>query len=583
VPPANLVSWTRGDEYTYRVELSSSSKADSSPNSIAFKATAALRLHTQISGNATQFHAQLFDVDVQTVADSGAPFPQKLKEDLSAPWGFELASGAFHAIRARGGLSPFAFGILNTLAAGLQSPIDGGDGGVWDHEEADATGTYHARYSAGADRTELTRVKTAYEPRTLPGQKLFFGQMKESPSVIASQATLGLRGTDLFRLRSHDELEANVSAASKVHSMTDLSLTLVDHSPDRQAPDWAGLMGSTVSTPPGVLAVQPDVDPYDLTVAKDLTFPQALAAAEKENTPAKGSSVNPMQMAAADEATAGSRQRAFTELVALLRTRPGTVPLAVAAIDKGSSARFMLLDALGSASTPEAQAALVAYARRPKPADLREKAAGALIRTPRPVGASVDTLVDLLNDPALRSYAIMGLGTYARQLRERGSADLANRASGALFPLLDTKKASERVEILRGIANSGDARAFPLVRPLLDDPNEVVRAATIDAIRLMPNPEVDALVAGRMGPAQPLAVRLAAIDAARLRGAHEPLLSSVKAAAIASGDAESRLRAVMLLARWIPDAPDVRATLEQVASSDSREAVRHAAKMGLGT
>jgi hypothetical protein len=99
----------------------------------------------------------------------------------------------------------------------------------------------------------------------------------------------------------------------------------------------------------------------------------------------------------------------------------------------------------------------------------------------------------------------------------------------------------------------------------------------------MPNPEVDALVAGRMGPAQPLAVRLAAIDAARLRGAHEPILSSVKAAAIASGDAESRLRAVMLLARWIPDAPDVRATLEQVAGSDSREAVRHAAKMGLGT
>jgi hypothetical protein len=139
------------------------------------------------------------------------------------------------------------------------------------------------------------------------------------------------------------------------------------------------------------------------------------------------------------------------------------------------------------------------------------------------------------------------------------------------------------VEILQGIANSGDGRAFERVRPLVEDTDEAIRAAAVDAIRLMPNPEVDAIVAARMAPTEKVPVRLEAIDAARLRGPREPLVTAVRGAALGASDSESRLKAVLVLQKWLPSRPDMRTTLEQVAQSDSREAVRRAAKAALET
>ena len=453
----------------------------------------------------------------------GAPLPAGLARDLASPWGFELADGTYRALRARGNISPFALGILNTLAAGVQSPsrLDRADAGTarTDHAEADASGTYRAHYAAGADADELTRTKTAYDDRTLAKTNLPFGPLNATPAVIESKGTLKVRGDDLFSVASHDVLEASLTATSKVRVTTDLALTLVDHT--QQAPaDWATLRGSTIVLHPGQIPPQQGPDPYDLKLAADTTFPRALAAAEKESTPDAGSTVDPMSSSAPDEATAGARETTFATLVALLRTRPGTVALATKAIDRGSRARRVLIDALGAASTTESLAALVPYVQRTtEPRDVREMAAFALIRTPHPNAASIDGLVGLIDNPDVRSYAVLGLGTYSRRLREAGDIDQANRAADALVPLLGTARSeADRVEVLQGIANSGDGRAFPRVRPLVDDPDQAVRAAAVDAMRLMPNPEVDALVAARMDPAEKIPVRLEAIDAARLRG-----------------------------------------------------------------
>jgi hypothetical protein len=583
------VVWSGGDQYTYRVQLSSSSRNESSATAVAFTAKAALRLHPQRVADTVELYAELLDVEVLTTGDAGAPLPAGLAQDLGNAWGFELVDGAYRALRARGNLSPFALGILNTLAAGLQSPPrpgTAGDVGI-DHAEADASGTYRAHYTTGADPNELTRRKTAYDRRTLAKTNLPFGPLNVAPAVIESQATLRLRGADLFAVGSHDVLEADLTATSKVRVTTDLALTLVDHAPSAtpSAPDWAALRGSTIVLQPGQLPPQQGPDPYDLKLAADATFPQALAAAEKESTPDAGSSADPMASSAPDEATASTREKTFATLVALLRTRPGSVALATKAIDHGSRARRVLIDALGAASTGDALAALVLYVQRAsEPREVREKAAFALIRTPHPNAASIDALVGLLGDPDVRPYAVLGLGTYSRRLREAGNVDQANRAADALIPLLGTARTeADRVEVLQGIANSGDGRAFARVRPLVDDPDEAVRAAAVDAIRLMPNPEVDGLVAAKMQPAEKIPVRLEAIDAARLRGAHEPLLSAVELAATSASDSESRLKAVRVLERWMPERPEVRATLERVARDDSREAVRRAAKAALGT
>jgi HEAT repeat protein len=584
-PP--LVTWRDGDVYTYRVELSSRSQAELAPSAIAFSLSASLTVRSESGADGTKFFAELHDVSVRGALDGGAAdFPPELDADLAHPWGFELAGGSYRAIRVRGSTSAFAVGILNTVAAAMQSPTEAADGGGWEHTEADASGVYHVQYVAGANSGELSRVKTAYVKRPLASAKLPFGSLDAAPSILESQGTLRLRAGDLAGLTTHEALEANLTAGSKVRSTTDLSLALVDHHADASSIDWASLRDSTVALPPGaVLNARPAIDPYDLKLAADMTFPKALAAAEHESAPAPGSSANPLATSAPDDRTFRDRERVFATVVALLRTRPGTVALANAAIDRGSPARSLLLDALGSAGTPETLDALVARVNHAgTPPELRRKAAFALIRSPHPSDATVNELIALLGDSDLRSYAILGLGTYCRRLREAGNVALANRAGDALIPLLDSAHDKlDRVEILQGIANAGDERAFNRVQPLVDDPDDGVRAAAVDAIRLMPNPEVDAMVARRMSPDEKVVVRLEAIDAARLRSASPPLLAAVRTAATGSEDSESRLKSVRLLQKWMPDRPEVRATLEQVARTDAREAVRQAAKAALGT
>lgn len=587
---APAARWNGADSYTYHVDLASLSRADTAPDAIAFAMTAALRVHPRSVAQSTEFYAELFDVHVEVPHDAGAPdasapLPADFASDLVAPWGFELQDGAFRALRARPHISPFAFGILNTLAAALQTP--GGppqDGGPWEHAEADASGNYRVRYGAGAERDTLTRAKIAYEPRALSSPSLPFGRFDNTPAVLASQGELRIHAGDLMAMRSHDELEAHLSTSSTVRATTDVSLSLVDHASGAPAPSWDALLASTAAMAPGRPAFQPAVDPYDQKLAANVSFADVLATAEKEDAP-PGASANKAAPVPQDEAAAGAKQHTFATLVALLRTRPGTIALATAAIDRRSAARMTLLDALGSTATPESLATLIRYAKSAsEPEDVRSKAAFALIRTPRPTSDAADALRALLKDPVLRSYAVVGLGTYSRRLREGGDTDVANRAADEVAALLETTTARpDRVEVLQGIANSGDPRLFARVRPLLDDPDPAIRAAAVDAVRLMPNPEIDALVAARLAPTEKLGVRLEAIDAARVRGPHEPLLSAVRTAALNAPDSDSRLRAVLLLQRWLPEKPEVRSTLEQVASGDLREAVRKAARAALGT
>jgi hypothetical protein len=269
----------------------------------------------------------------------------------------------------------------------------------------------------------------------------------------------------------------------------------------------------------------------------------------------------------------------------VLRARPKDVPLALRAVRQGSPARRALLDALGSAGGAEAQAALVEEMQDgAAPEELRREAAFALIRTPNPTEPSVNALVRGLRDALVHSYAAHGLGTFARRLRESGQLALAQRAADALgTELAKTKDSSARVEILRGIANSGDPRLFERVRPLADGEDESIRAAAVDAIRLMPHPDVDALVARHIAAEEKAGVRIEALEAVDLRGPNDTLASAVGAAALGAPDTQSRLKAVQVLGKWLPARPELRAVLERVVHADRNESVRQAARGALGS
>jgi len=576
--------------HAYRVKLASTAQLASTPVPVAFALAGTLAVHSQRSSAGTAFLVTIGDVEVRAAGDAQANLPPGLQEDLVGPWGFELVDGSAHAVRARGGTSPFAIAIIDSLAAAFQTPDTAPDGGSWEHAESDATGSYRARYEPGVVPGSFTRTKVAYDtPGPLHSLSLGsgpLGRLDATPKVIASSGEIKVRGTDLVYVQSHEEIDVGFTAISRVRSSTDLTLESLESAPDDGALDWATFVASTIAMPMGPsMLPRPAVGPFDVARANSVSFAQALDDLEKENEPAPGSNVSPLASSAPDEDTARARLGAFGTMVAVLRAKPESVRLATAAVERGSRARASLLDALGAAGTKDAQEALQRVARQSKLPDVvRKKAAYALIRTPRPTGESVDALITLLADKLLRVYAVYGLGTYARRLRESGESAVAERATNQLLALLGTTEASsQRVDVLRGISNSGDPSAFAAVRSLLADPDPSIRAAAVDALRLMPNAEVDSLVAARMSAEEKSDVRIEALDAAGARQPNEPLPSAVAAVATGAADPESRVRAVRVMGKWVAARPELRKVLEQVARDDSREAVRLAARAALGT
>src|SRR5262249_26568698 len=122
---------------------------------------------------------------------------------------------------------------------------------------------------------------------------------------------------------------------------------------------------------------------------------------------------------AAREARDRERADLLGALQAMIRTRPATLPALVRRIDRRAPIAMLLLDALGSSGSVEAQRALADITRRRQldPVAVRV-AAIALSRTPRPSQVSIDGLIGLLDVPGLRIQALYGLGTAARRLRE---------------------------------------------------------------------------------------------------------------------------------------------------------------------
>ena len=180
-------------------------------------------------------------------------------------------------------------------------------------------------------------------------------------------------------------------------------------------------------------------------------------------------------------------------MTALLRSRPGIVETLERRIRGGAKNQNVLMDALSSADNAQGQAALVSLMDDTKLTEsLRRDAAFSLIRTPTPTVETVDALKRHAESGILQVHALYGLGTFSRRLREAGEAARAAEIAHLLMQLLaKASTPSIQVHVLRGIANSGHPEALTSVKPLLYAPSTKVRAAAVDAIRLMPGDEVE--------------------------------------------------------------------------------------------
>jgi hypothetical protein len=605
-PPAQTVAavagptWRTESLYVYEVDLASEALLGPDNSMLDFDLKARLELRPRRQdGSNVELAATLRDPSFTSRAGKEQARFDDLQKELSRPFAFTLSQGRLHEVRLPRGASDFAASICRTLSAAVQfsagpSPAD------WTAEETDATGKYVAEYHALPEAGRYSKKKLRYAPVSAPtratARSLVAGlpSVEVVPAVAASSGEIDVEGDGrLTAVSQHDELLVTVMQASPIRSKTSLSLRFAQQTENAPAPDWDQLVAETVK----VAAGEPYVGParkLDLDAARigGLTFEEALKQLEaQEQDPKKkelwsqqgGEALSPDERAER-EGHAREEAHVFIALAALIRQEPATVGKVVAKVKQGSLATKALLDALASANTDAAQSALVKLVTDAKlDKELRTRAASSLIRVRLPSAQAVDALAPLLDDRLLGVHATFGLGTFARRLREAGEGARSDKISRVLVERLRTVKLnSERMVVLRGIANSAFVGALDAVRPYLADQDPSVRLAAVQSLRRMNHPDAHALIAERLEKDATPKVRVAALEAAaNVPAASSLLRDAVARAATNALDVHSRLEAVRILGRWLGDHAELRVTLERAAETDSEAVVREAAKAAL--
>jgi hypothetical protein len=598
------VSWKASARYTYKTKLSSHlSVKGGEMMDLSLETTLALDARATKEGT-VELAARLEKTSFKAVEPELRSKFDALAKELEQPFALTLADGRLSEVRLPHDFSAFAASIARTLAASLQMAEAEGDaaGQTWSVSERDGTGTYDAEYKRVA-RDEVAKRKLSYRETAAAGSIGLNLNAKLAPKVISSAGKLlfeapregdGARRARLRRLEYDEKLEARLAPTAPLTSSTKLELTLVSAERPPTAYDWNALVASTRAIAPDALyGTAPHKSAYDSVRIGDYTIDRALRELEEQ---AKDPKSNQLSRSVRDappspdaqakqETTLLEQSRVFNATAALIRSDPKHIPLVVAKVRANSPALRALLDALSTAGTPEAQKALVELMEDRKLSDgVRRAAAFSLARTEEATTATVLALTQHLGstDP-LRIHALYGLGTIARRLRDAKQSERAEAISATLVEQLRRGTTpDEQVHALRAIANSGHSAAFDAVQPLLTSDAVKVRAASIDALRLMDRPEVDGIIATRL--TQDVAgVQVAALDAIAVRTPNDTLTEALKTTARSAADSSIRIRAIRQMGQWQRQRPELKTTLRELESTDQPEAIRRAAGTALGT
>lgn len=513
------------------------------------------------------------------IREKSAEF-QALAPGLGTPFAVELAAnGGLSHVYLEPGLNGLVAGIQQSLAAALQASRGQAGARAWKATEFDATGRYDAAYEISPDGS-LRRHKTAYDGVATnaaggsPEQTLL-------PSVLASEASIVL-GAEALPDSVHDREATSVKVARSqpIESATDLAFRVssTGHVDAATIPDLQTLLTpENRHDPERPWVPKPNRDAIDDERIGGRSLEEILRGVQRVLAePAAQTD---------DDRKAASRRRAdaFGALAAFVRRREGTVAKLVQRVERKDALSAALLDALGEAGSDDAQQALSTLLGRnvldPVPA---KAAAIALSRTTHPSTAAVATLRALVDDPALGTQAMYGIGTAARHLREGGEA--ARSADIARF-LIERLRASQntlpRVTALRAIANSGSDAAYPVVEPMLTSKEDLVREAAVESLQLMTLPSVDTVLATHVTSDPSASVRMAALRAARLRTPSPALETATVSTVRSDRDAHVRLDALRAITAWLPRRPSLRDVIQRVSVEDAEEPIRREAHTAL--
>ncbi|HKO49962.1 MAG TPA: HEAT repeat domain-containing protein [Polyangiaceae bacterium] len=581
--PAVEPGFALGQRYEYALSSTSKVAFQAQGDLFDFDLTGTLELiPVRITAEGTEFRARIAQGKFQSRVPGSQPQFDTMAAELAKPFLFTLKSGRTTEATLPQAVEPLVAGVFRSVSAAFQFVRPAGSDETWTASEFDTTGEYSAEYKKTSDPHRFEKRKQRYLALLLPK-----GQSKPAidalPEIAASRGeVLTTADGRLLAITSEDELELK-RAQTPIRTKMTLSLRAGAVVPasvadaELVALRSAGMrLGADQPMPSGVSpAVIDDAKINGLPFGEIVSRLEKAAKAAPKDSAQKAD--DPEQVAQREE-----HSRMFVALGATFRRQPEMVSKAIDKIRANSPAKYDFIDALGAASSPQANEALIALVQ-PTTSDvkIRTSALINLSRLEQPTAETTAALEKLLDDTAVGTQALYGIGSYCRRFRERGEVERA----AALGRILVTRLAATKTELrtneaLRAIANSGFVGALESIRPRLTDARDSVRAEAVRSLRLMNAPEVDGILIRRLNDDSVKAVRLAALDAMQARPPAPALVQALRSS-ISTEDPHVRYRVVELMSRWLSKQPELRQSLELVAKNEQEEKIRELAKAAL--
>ncbi|WP_342378344.1 HEAT repeat domain-containing protein [Myxococcus stipitatus] len=518
-----------------------------------------------------QLRPTTFTLDVEGQGPLAPEAHQAMVAALSLPFfATRDERGAVTLTHFERGVDELARGLLRSVVASSQFVVDGTPPSQWSTEEQDTSGQYVARY----ERVEARRYRKHKEVYTATATPEGLQPLKDSPRMsVSGGATFELtEDAWLQTLQVRERLLVDPGEGMpRVTNTTELSLRLLERRLEPTLVDAFAARAAFLDTSALASFQGPAPDPL-------AHHRQVLGSRKLEDLLADLRAL-PADEKARDEA----RTRALEQLRALLTLRPeeaSRIPALLRAKDLSPLAASAMLGALSAASTPESLRALAsATGDTALTTDVRMDAVSALGMADHPIRESVDTLRQLSRseDARLRGTATLALGNAALHLN---GADA--RASEALVQELENdyraaKDAEARALLLRSLGNTRAPAALDTLADALRSDSVRVREAAMVALRGIPGPDADRLLAERLMNDPIAEVRRGAVFACGFRPL-EPLLLPMLGQALRE-DASDGVRSdiVHLLGQHRGTTPGALALLRWAGQNERHPEIRRMA------
>lgn len=584
------LAWQLNERYAYRLEAQSSVELGKGVKAFDFTLRGMLRIApARVAADGITLYATIANPTIESrVPNTQRDFDKVAAQIGSTACFVTLSRGVVTEIRLMPGLSTMVGNTYRTALSALQFAQPNSASNEFTAEEYDSTGEYVAAYTWQGG-LQWKKEKSRYlgilgatrTPANVPSHVV--------PEVRASRGDILLAPDGRPQeVAIVDEIDVT-GAQAPMHATTSVSLKgMASEAALQPNVDWSALQASMkrfgAEEP---LGTEASIESLDAARINGLTFEQAVSGLERIEKEHPGRPVSPQNGAALEpteraeeEKVVADKSRFFVALAAIFREQPKTVGRAMQQVRAKSPIADTLVEALASSSSPAAQSALVDLMNAKSTAPLeRNHIILALSRTPKPSDKSIDAMKSMLSGDPFNDQALLGLGTYARRLRDEGKPEEASAIGQLLVDRLgraSTKTAL--LSVLQAITNSGYDPALPAVVPFMADEREVIRAAAVRAVQSMQDPQADSLLADHLRTDSSSLVQTSALMAAKVREPSDTLTAAVETVATGASDPHARYRAVQVLVTWRARRPDVRSTLDRVAETDREARIREIAE-----